>query len=155
MRRPEEWFSEYGESHQNRTNKTLHWICVPLIVLSLLGMLWSIPVPAVFAELSPVLNWATLVMVLSLVYYFMLSMPLAIGMALVLALFLAVLRAVDASGVSVLYASIAVFVAAWIGQFIGHHIEGKRPSFFKDVQFLMIGPVWLLGFVYRRLGIAY
>lgn len=155
MRKPEEWFSEYGESHQNKTNKALHWICVPLIVLSLLGMLWAVPVPAFFVQLSPVLNWATLVMILALVYYFFLSLPLAIGMTLVMALFLAVLRTIDASGIPLLYASIAVFVAAWIGQFIGHHIEGKRPSFFKDVQFLMIGPVWLLGFVYRRLGIAY
>ena len=155
MRNPDTWFAEYGESHQNSTNKTLHWICLPLIVLSLLGMLWSIPVPAFMSELSPYLNWATLIMILALIYYFMLSVPLAIGMTLVMALFLMVLRAVDASGVSVLVTSVVVFVAAWIGQFVGHHIEGKRPSFFKDVQFLMIGPIWLLGFVYRRLGIAY
>ena len=42
-----------------------------------------------------------------------------------------------------------VFVLAWIGQFIGHLIEGKRPSFFKDLQFLLIGPAWLMAFVYR------
>jgi uncharacterized membrane protein YGL010W len=51
--------------------------------------------------------------------------------------------------------SLVIFVAAWIGQFIGHAIEGKRPSFFKDLQFLLIGPLWLLAAAYRRLGLRY
>ena len=155
MRAADEWFNEYGESHQNPTNKSIHWICVPLILLTVLGMLWSAPVPALFGEQSAWLNWATVVMLLALIYYFFLSPPLAIGMAVVLAFFAYILRTLEAGGLPVLTGSIVVFVLAWIGQFIGHHIEGKKPSFFKDIQFLMIGPIWLLGFVYRRIGISY
>ena len=50
---------------------------------------------------------------------------------------------------------LAIFVVAWIGQFVGHAVEGRRPSFFKDLQFLLIGPLWLLSFAYRRLGLRY
>ena len=50
---------------------------------------------------------------------------------------------------------VAIFVVAWVGQFIGHAVEGKRPSFFKDLLFLLVGPLWLLAFVYRALGVPY
>jgi uncharacterized membrane protein YGL010W len=56
---------------------------------------------------------------------------------------------------TVLPLSIAVFVVAWIGQFIGHKIEGKKPSFLEDLRFLLIGPLFVLGFLYRRLKWAY
>lgn len=155
MRPVQAWLDEYGESHVNKINKTLHWICVPLIVWSLLGVLWSLPVPAAFVEISPLMNWGMLFILASVVYYFIMSIPLAIGMLLVIVPMIGLLQ--WASGLSVpLWAlSLTVFVIAWIGQFIGHMFEGKRPSFFKDLQFLMIGPIWLLGFVYRRLGIPY
>jgi uncharacterized membrane protein YGL010W len=50
---------------------------------------------------------------------------------------------------------LALFIVAWIFQFIGHKIEGKKPSFFKDLQFLLIGPAWLLSFIYQKVGIRY
>jgi uncharacterized membrane protein YGL010W len=155
MRSVTDWFGEYGESHANPTNKLLHWICVPLIVLSLLGFLWSIPVPDAMATISPWLNWATLTAPLACVYYVALSVRLAVGIALGFALMFVVLNALDSLPWPLWATSLVIFVAAWIGQFIGHAVEGKRPSFFKDVQFLMIGPLWLLGALYRRLGIAY
>ncbi len=155
MRPAEDWFNDYGESHQNPTNKTIHWICVPLILLTVLGMLWAAPVPAAMASVSPWLNWSTVVMVLALVYYFALSPSLGAGMSVVLALFAYILHTLAAAGLPMMTASVSVFVLAWIGQFIGHHIEGKKPSFFKDIQFLMIGPIWLLGFIYRRMGVNY
>jgi uncharacterized membrane protein YGL010W len=155
MRSVADWFGEYGASHANPTNKLLHWICVPLIVLSLMGLLWSIPVPDAMATLSPWLNWATLAALLACVYYLMLSVRLAVGIALGFALLFAVVNALDSLSWPLWVTSLVIFVVAWIGQFIGHAVEGKRPSFFKDVQFLMIGPLWLLGSLYRRLGIAY
>lgn len=155
MRTVDQWLSEYGESHQNAANKTLHWICVPVIVVSLVGLLWSLPVPQAFRAISPLLNWGTIVLAAGVLYYFMMSWPLALGMTLF----------VGAVTLSILWLQLlpwplwavclALFVVAWIGQFIGHHYEGKRPSFFRDMQFLMIGPLWLLSFVYRKLRIPY
>jgi uncharacterized membrane protein YGL010W len=149
------WLAEYGESHRHPTNKTIHWICVPVIVFSLIGLLWSLPVPEAFVRISPAMNWAVLFAMAAVVYYFILSVPLGLGMVAVLAGMLSLSWWLDGRAVPLWVISVAIFVAAWIGQFVGHHIEGRKPSFFKDLQFLMIGPVWLLAFVYRRLGIRY
>lgn len=134
--------SQYSESHLNPTNEIIHFICVPAIVFSLLGVIWAV---------HPLAALATAV--ISLVYYFTLSAPFAWGMLLMSSIMLAVLYAVPQQ--HVLFVSGVVFVLAWVGQFIGHKIEGKKPSFLDDLRFLMIGPLFVLGFLYRRLRIAY
>jgi uncharacterized membrane protein YGL010W len=155
LKTPDQWFAEYGESHQHPANKAIHWVCVPLIVLSLVGLLWSIPVPSAFADISPALNWGTLFILAATVYYFILSIRLALGMLPFVLLVVASVSWLDRLDWPLWSLSGAIFVVAWAGQFVGHAIEGRRPSFFRDMQFLMIGPVWLLGFVYRRLGLKY
>jgi uncharacterized membrane protein YGL010W len=155
MRSVEQWLSEYGDSHQNAANKLLHWICVPVIVVSLVGLLWSLPVPQAMREISPLLNWGTVLLVVGVLYYLLMSVSLALGMAAFVALVTLSVAWLDRLPWPLWLVCLALFVVAWIGQFIGHHYEGKRPSFFKDVQFLMIGPLWLLSFVYRKLRIPY
>lgn len=152
----DQWFAEYGESHQNRINKTIHWFAVPTIFLTVVGLLWSIPRPALFAEISPWLNWATIAMILVVAFYIRLSFTLAIGMTLFSLATLFVVHWFESTGIAPVWqASLLLFVVMWVFQFIGHAIEGKKPSFFKDLQFLLIGPAWLMGFIYRRLGIPY
>ena len=155
MRSVDDWLQEYGESHRNPANKLLHAICVPLIVLAVLGLLWAIPVPAPLARAAPLLNWATVVIAAGLAYYALLSRRLALGMLPVMALMGFALVRLAALDVPLWQTCLAIFVVAWIGQFVGHAIEGKRPSFYKDLQFLLIGPLWLLSFVYRRAGLRY
>jgi len=155
MRTVEQLFGEYGESHTNPRNELLHFICVPAIVLTVIGFLWSIPVPAAFTEISPWLNWATITIALAIVYYFRLSLALGIGAALGLSILAYIVRFLDTLAWPLWLTCLVIFVVAWIGQFVGHAFEGKRPSFFKDLQFLLIGPLWLLGHLYRRLGISY
>jgi uncharacterized membrane protein YGL010W len=155
MRTVDQWLDEYGASHQNAANKVLHWICVPIIVVSLVGLLWSLPVPQALRELSPLANWGTALLVAGVVYYLAMSLTLALGMALFVVGVIAAIQWLDALPWPLWALCLALFVVAWIGQFIGHHYEGKRPSFFKDVQFLMIGPLWLMSFVYRKLRIPY
>jgi len=158
MRKIEQLLAEYGESHQNQTNKAIHWICVPLIFLSVLGLLASIPSHSVANLLgeSPYANWAGIALVLVLVYYVSLSVPLAVGMMLFGALCLFVLNILNGFQMAPLWLlSIAIFVVAWIGQFYGHKVEGKKPSFLKDIQFLLIGPAWLMHFIFKRIGIPY
>ena len=156
MRKIDQLLAEYGESHQNATNKTIHWICVPLIFFSIVGMIASIPSGFLQNNLGTFANWAVVAMILVLIYYVSLSIPLSIGMAFfaVACLFLA--REISHSvSLPLWQVSLAIFVLAWIGQFYGHKVEGKKPSFFKDIQFLLIGPAWLMHFVYNRLGIPY
>jgi uncharacterized membrane protein YGL010W len=155
MRTVADWFGEYGESHANPTNKLLHWICVPPIVLTVIGFLWSVPMPAAVTAISPFLNLATLVVAVTVVYYFSLSPLLAVGAAAALALMLMLVRELSELPWPLWATCLVIFAVAWIGQFIGHAIEGKRPSFMKDLQFLMIGPLWLVAALYRRLGLQY
>lgn len=132
----------YGESHRNQANEVIHFVCIPAIVFSFLGMLWALHPLAALA-----------VTLVSLAYYFRLSLPFAFGMLLMSGAMLWLLSVLPQA--QVLAVSIAVFVIAWIGQFIGHKIEGKKPSFFDDLRFLLIGPLFVLSFVYRRFRIAY
>jgi uncharacterized membrane protein YGL010W len=158
MRKIDKLLSEYGESHQNETNKAIHWICVPLIFLSVIGLIASIPsgpIQAFLGEGNPYANWATIALILAIAYYVTLSIPLTIGMVLFALLCLFTTRLIASSGIQLWLASIIIFVVAWIGQFYGHKVEGKKPSFLKDLQFLMIGPAWLMHFIYRKLGIPY
>jgi uncharacterized membrane protein YGL010W len=156
MRTADQWLDEYGDSHRNHTNKALHWICVPVIAWCVLGLLWCLPFPATLRAASPAANWASLAVLGALLYYAFLSLRLALGLLPLLLAALWSLYALDRSSPLPLWSiCVALFVVAWIGQFIGHAIEGKSPSFFKDVQFLMIGPLWLLAALYRKLGIGF
>ncbi len=153
---PDQWFDEYGDSHQNKTNKLIHWICVPLIFLVILGLVWAIPVPTFFYELHPYLNWSTLASLFIVGFYLHLSPKLAIGLITFTIACYGIIAWYESLQVASLALTCTVlFIILWVFQFIGHHIEGKKPSFFKDIQFLMIGPAWLMGFIYRRLGINY
>ncbi len=147
---------KYGESHQNATNKLIHWVCVPSIVFSLFAVLYAIPFPV---ERSLFTNWAFVLYAASLIYYTRLSLTITLGMLLVCG---AMLLGVDAiyigtgkNATSLGYIALGIFVVAWIGQFIGHKIEGKKPSFLEDIQFLMVGPAWLLSFIYKKIGVKY
>jgi uncharacterized membrane protein YGL010W len=134
--------SQYSESHLNPTNELIHFVCVPVIVFTLLGILWWIhPLAAVAAGAG------------ALWYYFKLSRPFAWGMLLMTGLMLGLLSLMPPA--IILPLSLAIFVVAWIGQFIGHKIEGRKPSFLDDLRFLLIGPLFVLGFLYRRFNLAY
>jgi len=147
---------EYGESHVNPTNKLIHWLCVPPIVWSVIALLWSLPFPAALKSTVMPVNWATLAALLAQVYYYRLSISLGTGTFLFLIALLWLTAMVQAAIPWPLWQlALAVFVLAWIGQFIGHVFEGKRPSFFKDLQFLLIGPAWLMSALYRTLGLKY
>ena len=143
---------EYGSSHQNAVNKLIHWICVPAIMFSLVGLLISIPV--LWGTKTWYNNLGSFTLFLIIVYYWNLSKPLAVYflfIALALLYFnWKFLAALGWNNTHFVYYSIAIFVVAWIGQFIGHKIEGKKPSFLKDLQFLLIGPAWLLSFIIQR-----
>ncbi|MDP2137890.1 MAG: DUF962 domain-containing protein [Candidatus Didemnitutus sp.] len=153
----DQWFSAYGESHQNKTNELIHWICVPVIFYCVLGLIWSIPVPALLSEAAPWFNWTQPVALGVLFFYLRLSVPLAVGMFLFMSVCYGLIEWQHLSGCTfpVWKSSLILFVLAWIGQFIGHKIEGKKPSFFHDLVFLLIGPAWLMHFVFKKVGIPY
>lgn len=147
MKTAQQWYDEYAVSHQNETNQKIHYICVPAIFFSIVGMIMSIPSGFIQNTLgigNPMIgNWASIVMVFLLIFYIRLSFTLFLRM-----LGFGVLTIIGnyylGQYLPLFVTSVAIFVAAWIGQFYGHHIEGKKPSFIKDLQFLLIGPAWVL-----------
>ena len=144
-----QWVSSYGESHQNPTNKKIHWICVPLIMFTLLGLLSLVKFYSI--------NLAYGLIIFALFFYLRLSTLISVGMFLISAIQLSLIYYLEQILLvpMLLYIYIGIFIVAWIGQFIGHKIEGKKPSFFEDLQFLLIGPAWLLSFIYKKSGIKY
>ena len=128
MRKIDRMLHEYGESHRNTVNEIIHWMCVPAIFLSIVGLIAAIPP-------EPLWAWAALGLVM--IYYVVLSPSLAVGMLLFSAGCLALVHVIREPLVF-----LAIFGVAWVFQFIGHRVEGKKPSFLKDVQFLLIGPAW-------------
>lgn len=154
MRSVEDWFGSYSNDHLNPTNRLIHWICVPAILWAVIAALWLIPVSPSIGQPG---FWCGLIMVAVLAFYWRLSRKLGVAMLLVfvaLGLLTEALYRTLGPG-DLLWLAIGVFVLAWIGQFVGHLIEGRKPSFLTDLAYLLIGPAWLTGKVMRRIGIAY
>ena len=147
MRTAQEWFDEYAVSHQNATNQRVHYICVPVIFFSVIGLLMSIPATLLentFGLYNPLVeNWAAVIGVIISFFYMRLGFWYFIEMLFVMLLFI-IGNFWLGNNVNLLYASLTIFVFGWIGQFWGHKVEGKKPSFVKDLQFLLVGPLWVI-----------
>ena len=140
-RKVDQLLAHYGESHRHPTNEIIHFVAIPLIMLSLLGLLFAAHPWAAYAFAAA-----------SMVYYARLSLVFLVAMALLSAIGLAL---VHAMGEHVLTISVAIFVGAWIAQFVGHKLEGRKPSFFEDLQYLWVGPIFVLSKLFLKLGIRW
>jgi uncharacterized membrane protein YGL010W len=140
-RRVDQLLAHYGESHRNPRNERIHFVAIPLIMLSLVGLLYAAHPWVAYAFVAA-----------SMVYYARLSAVFLVAMAL---LSVAALALVHAMGARVLPICAGIFIAAWIAQFVGHRIEGRKPSFFEDLQYLWVGPLFVLSKLFERLGIRW
>lgn len=154
MRSVNDWFGNYSRDHRNPVNRAIHWICVPAILWAVMAALWTVPVPDSVGRPG---FWCGLAMVGAFAFYWKMSRPVGAAMLLVFIVFgLACELLYRELGPNrLLWVAGSVFVLAWIGQFIGHVIEGARPSFFTDLAYLLIGPAWLAGKLLRRFNIHY
>ena len=148
------WFASYSGDHRNARNQLIHVVCVPAILWSVIALLWCIPSPGTWFRAG---LWAGLAMFAAWAFYYRASKKLGLGMLVVFVVMGWLTRWLhDGIGTTnLLYLAIAVFVVAWIGQFVGHRIEGRKPSFLTDLTYLLIGPAWVLVKLYRRLGWSY
>ena len=154
MRRVDNLLEQYGESHQNKTNVMIHAVAVPSIYFVIFGLVWSAPVPEFIAHFN--VTWAHITAVPVLWYYFKLSGPIGAAMTLLtIGVFQGIELIKDSEIISVWLFSLIVFIVMWVLQFVGHHVEGKKPSFLKDLQFLLVGPAWWWGHWLKRLKIPY
>ena len=133
--------AHYGESHRNPRNEIIHFVAIPLILVSLVGLMYAAHPWVAYAFVAA-----------SMVYYVRLSVVFLVAMAIVS---LAAILLVQAMGTMVLPLSVAIFVLAWIAQFVGHKIEGKKPSFVEDLQYLWVGPLFVLSKLFLKLGVRW
>lgn len=155
MAETDRWLADYGASHRNITHPPVYWLSVPVIVLGTVGLLWALPVPDEFLEISPILNWGTAFLLAAVVYYFIISLPLAFGMLPFIVCIVVFHVWLQLSPYSALRASMGLVVAGLIGLYLGHYRGGGLRAVLKDIQLMMIAPVWLLSRLYRRLGIPH
>lgn len=148
------YFASYSGDHVNHTNQAIHVVAVPAILWSVIALLWCIPPLLTWFQHG---IWAALAMFATWAWYNRLSRPLGIGMLIIFFVFGCICRLMeDRLGITMLlYIAIGVFVVAWIAQFIGHKIEGRRPSFLTDLTYLLIGPIWVLTKLFRQFGWRY
>lgn len=160
LRPIDRYFIEYEKTHQNPANVLIHWIFVPLITFSVLGLIWAIPLQFTFlGKLKDYFNIASIVIGVAMYFYLKLSPTLSYAMLFTVGVFSFFIVQLEywekAGGPAFWLVCLLIFVVAWIGQFIGHRIEGRKPSFFKDLNFLLIGPLWLWSKLFKKLKIPY
>ncbi|MGI9233453.1 MAG: hypothetical protein ACR2RD_07470 [Woeseiaceae bacterium] len=149
------WLDRYEQRHTDLTNPVVYWAAVPMVVVGTVGLLWSLPIPVEFYEISPFLNWGSAFLIAATIYYFIISLSIAIGM-LPFMLGLASLQLwLSASGYPAQGVSIGLLVAGTVGLWLGRRDSGGLRAVLEDLQLMMIGPAWLLSIMYRRFGIPY
>lgn len=153
MSETERWLADYGDSHVDIRNPGIYWLSVPVLALGTVGILWSLPVPEAFVRISPVINWGSVFLVAAMVYYFIISVPLAIGMLPFVAGIIAIQLWLEGSTWSLPWVSGGLLAAALSGLCLGRFGKGGIRAVLGDIQLMMIGPVWLLANLYKRLGI--
>lgn len=161
MRKIDSLLNQYAESHQTKFNKVVHYFCVPAIFFSLIGLISMIPTGNILTSivpsyLAPFMHFGTLFIIVGSLYYLKLSLPLFFGMLIFSILVLAGIYQIQVSNIIPFWiVMVGIFVLAWIIQLIGHKHEGKKPSFIKDLQFLMVGPAWTISHIFEALKIKY
>lgn len=155
MSKSDNWLVRYERNHRDLTNPWVYGAAVPMVVVGTVGLLWYLPVPAEFHAISPLLNWGSAFLMATTIYYFIISLSLAIGM-LPFVLGLATLQLwLTASEYPALGVSTGLLVAGTVGFWLGRRGKGGYRAVVQDLQLVMIGPAWLLSVVYRRFGIPY
>lgn len=149
------WLARYEQGHQGLTNPVVYWAAVPMVVLGTIGLLWYLPVPVEFYEISPLLNWGSAFLMATAIYYFIISLSLAIGMLPVLLGVSALQLWLAQSPYPQLGVSVGLLAAGTIGLWLGRRGPGSLRGVLQDFQLLMIGPAWLLSVMYKRLRIPF
>lgn len=155
MPETDRWLAEYGDEHRDIAHPAAYWPAVVIVAIGTVGMLWSLPVPQAFTDISPVLNWGSAFLMASVVYYFILSVALAIGMLPFVIAVSALQIWLVASQLPLSAVSLCLVTLGVTGLYAGHRARGGIRAVFRDIQLMMIGPAWLLSTLYRRLGIPY
>jgi uncharacterized membrane protein YGL010W len=149
----DDWLARYEHAHKTLRNPIVYWIAVPMVVVGITGLLWGLPIPAEFFEISPLLNWGSAFLMVTAIYYFIISLSLAIGLLPFLLGLAAIQRWLESSGYPVVGVTTALLIAGTVGLALGR--GGSLRAVLEDLQLMMLGPAWLLSVMYKRFGIPF
>lgn len=149
------WLQKIEERQDSASDPRIFWVSVFVLLIGVVGLLWSIPVPDEFFRISPALNWATALLMATLVYYFIISISLGIGMVPFLLGLVTLLMWLADLSIPLAYTASVLIGIGVAGLSFGHFANGGLRAVLRDVQLVMIAPLWLLSALYRRLGIPY
>ena len=147
------WLERFDKTHRQLTLPGLYSVSVLMVVTGTVGLLWTLPVPAEFQSISPLLNWGSAFLMAAAVYYFIISLSLAIGLLPFVVALAAVHLWLSTSGYSGLRVSLSLFVVGIIGIAVGQQRGSGALGVLLDLQHMMIAPAWMLSRIYRRIGI--
>ena len=151
----DKWLSDFGANHRNIINASIYWPSMLLLLIGIVCLFACLPIPYEFIEISPILNWGSLLLLVAIVYYCIISIPLAIGMLPFISIIFVLQVYLQNMTEYALIISILLTVASVVGICTGHHKEERLTLVLKDIQLVIIAPLWLLSLTYRRLGIPY
>jgi len=149
------WLERYEATHHSLQNPVVYWAAIPMLVLGTVGLLWASSVPQQFFEISPLLNWGSAFLMATAIYYFIISLSLAIGMLPFLLGLAAFQLWLTQSQYPPLGVSLGLLVAGTVGLWLGRGGPGRFRAILQDYQLMMIGPVWLLSVIYKRFGVPF
>ncbi len=149
----DDWLLRYEQAHETLHNPVVYWAAVPMVVVGMTGVLWALPVPAEFLEISPLFNWGSAFLMVTAIYYFIISLSLAIGLLPFLLGLAAIQMWLTNSGLPVIGVTAGLLVAGTVGLTLGR--DGSPRAVAEDLQLMMIGPAWLLSVMYKRFGIPF
>lgn len=155
MSETDRWLAEYKDNHGRTQIRIVHWTAVPIVIFGAVGFLWSLPVPEAFRNISPLLNWGVTFLMAAEIYYFIISVPLAIGMLPILFGTAVLVAGFHATFASPLWFSIAMVSVGSAGLYLGKGSGRGIRALLLDLQLIMIAPIWVLSCLYRRLHIPY
>ncbi len=151
MNDTDEWLTRYEQTHRSLPVPIVYWAAAPLVVVGMTGLFWSLPVPTEFLKISPLLNWGSAFLMVTAVYYFIISLSLAIGLLPFLLGLASIQVWLANSGLPAITISAGLLTAGIAGLTLGR--GGSARSVAQDMQLMMIGPAWLLSVLYKRFGI--
>ena len=147
------WLPRYEQAHGSLHNPVVYWAAVPMVVVGMTGLLWALPVPAEFFRISPLLNWGSAFLMVTAIYYFIISLSLAIGLLPFLLGLAAIQVWLTNAGLPALEVATGLLVAGIVGLTLGRN--GSPRAVAEDLQLMMLGPAWLLSVLYKRFGIPF
>lgn len=155
MTETDSWLDRYETNHSKITWPWIYWASVPMVVVGITGVLWNLPIPYAFYEISPLLNWGSAFLMVATIYYFIISLPLAIGLLPFVVGVAFIQLLLEQSDYSPMRVAGGLLIAGIVGLWLGHRNKKGLSATLEDLQTIMIGPLWLLSVIYRRIGIPF